>query len=64
MLHWLAFLSFRLKGFDRRPEAIMFALFFDFYVLYSGVGTPCQRELHRQELHHDFAPPVLLSHSR
>ncbi len=29
MLRWLTFLSFRLNGFDHRPEAIMFALFFD-----------------------------------
>lgn len=29
MLCWLTFLSFCLKGFDHRPEAIMFALFFD-----------------------------------
>ncbi len=29
MLRWLTFLSFRLKGFDHRPEAIKFALFFD-----------------------------------
>lgn len=79
MLRWLTFLFFRLKGFDHRPEAIIFILFFNLF--YNGVKTYLSKflsakaviydygdvrltALQQRELRHDFAPPVLLSHSR
>lgn len=79
MPRWLTFLSFCLKGFDHRPEAIIFALFFDLF--HNGVETHSSKflsakavtydhgdvrltALQQRGLRHDLAPPGLLSHSR